>query len=163
MCGIIITNIRTRHDKRDRQIGFVEVEDFTGKGECIFWAEAFKANEKHLQPDAVVMIIGKADSNGEAVKIVADEVVPLASVRERYTRGVMIALNEHDVTDAKIKILRAILERNKGNCTCFFSVYQNNRTVMRRFVTRKFTIAPSVVALNALRAELGETNVRILA
>ncbi len=162
VCGII-TGIRTRHDKRERQIAFVEVEDFTGKGECIFWAEAYKANEKHIQPDGIVMIIGKADTNGEAVKIVADEVIPLSATRQRFARGIMLVLHENDFTEQKLQSLKSILEKNKGNCACFLSVTQNNNQSVRRFVTKKFTVAPSPEALKALRNELGETNVRLIA
>jgi DNA polymerase-3 subunit alpha len=162
VCGII-TSIRKRYDKRERPIAFVELEDFTGKGECIFWAEAYKSNEKYLQPDAIVMVVGKSDTNGEVIKVVADEVCSMNAAREKFTRGVMLSLREDEMTAEKLQKLKSILEKSKGNCQCYLSVLNGSSVNSRRFLARKFTVAPNNDTLKSLRAVLGETNVRIIA
>ncbi|HET7153162.1 MAG TPA: OB-fold nucleic acid binding domain-containing protein, partial [Candidatus Kapabacteria bacterium] len=162
VCGII-TSIRKRYDKRERPIAFIELEDFTGKGECIFWAEAYKNNEKYLQPDSIVMVVGKTDTNGETVKVVADEVCSINAARDKFTRGVMLSLREDEMTAEKLQKLKSVLEKNKGNCQCYLSVLNGSSANSRRFLARKFTVSPTSDALRSLRAVLGETNVRIIA
>jgi len=162
-CGII-TSIRKKYDRRERPIAFIELEDFTGKGECIFWAEAYKANEKYLQQDTIIMVLGKTDVNGEAIKIVADEVMPIASVREKFTRGLVLTLQESEISEEKIARLKAVLEKSKGNCQCYLYVQSHtNGAGSRRFIVRKFNVAPTSEAVRLLRTALGDSNVRIIA
>ena len=84
-CGII-SGIRTKLDRRENQIAFVTIEDFTGKAECIFWSEAYRKFAPMLSDGEMVFVVGKAELNGaDGIKIIADDVIPMSQARARFT------------------------------------------------------------------------------
>jgi len=42
-------------------LAFIGLEDFTGKGECIVFSDPYAKYQPMLQPDAMVMVIGKGE------------------------------------------------------------------------------------------------------
>jgi DNA polymerase-3 subunit alpha len=156
----VVSGIRKRFDKRERPIAFVEIEDFTGKGECIFWSEAYAKHERHLIPDNPIVVVGKIDNNGETVKIVADEVYTMQQARDRFVKGVLLSLRSIDITPEYIASLKTLIEKHKGEVQCYLSVYDGGEA--RRFQMQSLKVSASHDSIDALRRVLGKGNVRLV-
>ncbi len=139
-CGII-TTVKKKIDKRNNTMAFVGIEDFSGKAECIVFSDPYQKYQSLLRPDAMVMVVGRGEVNGEAVKILVNEVYPIEKVREKFTRSIVLSLNLVDLTEATISGLKAAMQEHRGTCPCYFHVHDNHRTKVYRSTT--YTVEPT--------------------
>ncbi len=159
-CGIV-TVVKKKIDKRNNTMAFIGLEDFTGRAECIVFSDAFAKYQNTLQPDCMVMVTGKGEVNGDALKIVVQEVFPLEKVREKFTKSVILSINVNDVRENTIRELRALMEKNSGNCSCYFNVVDSATTKV--FQTRRFSVDPSQAFVEEVQRMLGPKSVRFSA
>ena len=159
-CGIVAA-VKKKIDKRGNTMAFVEIEDFSGKAECIVFSDPFAKYQQFLHPDSMVMVIGKGEANGDALKILVNEVYPMEKVREKFTKSIILSINVSDIQENTIIQLRQLMERNKGNCPCYFNVVQAGTT--KRFHTRRFAVEPSDGFVQEIRKILGPQSIRFSA
>jgi DNA polymerase-3 subunit alpha len=113
-CGII-SSIRTRRDKSNRLIGFVLVEDFIGKVECIFWSDAFAHFESLLVEDQPITIEGKLDLNDTAqLKIVVENAYSFEDTLKKYAKGLIIYLDYLNCSEIDIQKIYNLIIDKKG-------------------------------------------------
>jgi DNA polymerase-3 subunit alpha len=139
-------------------MAFVGLEDFTGKGECIVFSDPFAKYQHLLQPDAMVMVVGKGETNGDLLKILVNEVHPMDRVREKFTKSIILSIDVGEIRENTIVELRQIMEHHKGNCPCYFHVRDAKATTM--FHTRRFAVEPTGAFLEEIRRTLGPHSVR---
>jgi DNA polymerase-3 subunit alpha len=156
-CGVV-AGVKKKIDKRGNTMAFVTLEDFSGKGECIVFSEPFGKYQHLLKPDAMVMVIGKGEVNGDTLKIVVNEVVPMDRVREKFARGVVLSIDADRIEESAIVRLRQILEENRGNVPCYFNVVHQSAASL--FLTRRFTVDPSERFVEQVSGTLGPSSIR---
>ncbi len=157
-CGIV-TSIKKKIDKRGNTMAFVTIEDFTGRAELIVFSDPFAKFHQFLQPDSMVMVMGKGEVNGETLKILANEVFPMEKVREKFTKSIILSINVNDVKENAIVELRSLLEKNKGNCACYFDVVESAKR--KKYQTRKFSVDPTDQFMEEAKRILGPHNVKL--
>jgi hypothetical protein len=106
----------------------------------------------------MVMVVGKGEVNGDALKILVNEVLPIDRVRERFAKGLILSIDVNDIKEATIVRLRQVMEEHKGTCPCYFRVRDAQSTTM--FQTRRYSVQPSVRFLEEVRQMLGPSSVR---
>jgi DNA polymerase-3 subunit alpha len=156
-CGIV-TSVKKKIDKRNNTMAFIGLEDFTGKGECIVFSDPYAKYQAMLQPDAMVMVIGKGEANGDMLKIIVNEVHPMDKVREKFTKGIILSIDLDDIKENTIVRLRQVMEEHRGNCPCYFSVKNAHSTTM--FQTRRFSVDASGMFVEEVRQMLGPHSIR---
>jgi len=77
-----------------------------GSCECVFWSDKFRQFAEVLQPDAVLVFIGKCEINGDNVKIFVDEALTLEQAEKKLTKGYLIRVNPDQVEYDTLKQLR---------------------------------------------------------
>jgi DNA polymerase-3 subunit alpha len=159
-CGIV-SAVKKKIDKRGNTMAFIDIEDFTGKAECIVFSDAFTRFQQILAPDAMVMVRGKGEVNGEMLKILVNEVTPMEKVREKYTKSIVLSINVNNVQETTIVELRALMEKSKGNCPCYFNVVQAGEKKL--YHTKKYTVEPSDTFVGEAERILGPQSVRFSA
>ncbi|MBI5474649.1 MAG: DNA polymerase III subunit alpha [Ignavibacteriae bacterium] len=157
-CGII-SSVKKKIDKRGNTMAFVTMEDFTGRAELIVFSDQYAKFQQLLQPDSMVMIIGKGEVNGDALKVLVNEVYPMEKVREKFTRSIILSINVNDVKENTIVELRSLLEKNKGNCACYFDVVESAKR--KKYQSRKFSVDPTDQFMEEARRILGVQNVKL--
>jgi DNA polymerase-3 subunit alpha len=162
VCGIV-TSVKKKIDKRGNLMAFVTIEDFTGKAECIVFSDPFQRYGKFLTDDAMVMVIGKGETNGEALKIIVNEVVPMEDVRARFTKSILLSLNLDRVDERAVVELRQLMERYRGNCQCYIRVSGGGLPDKSVYWSRNYTVDPSPQLITAMRQLFGASSVRLQA
>jgi DNA polymerase-3 subunit alpha len=120
--GGIITSVKKKIDKKGNMMAFATVEDFTGKGECIIFSDAYKQFHQFLMPDTMVMLSGKAEQHGDALRILVAEVTAIEQARERFARSVVLAIRVDALSEMAVAELRSVADRHKGKSACYFNV-----------------------------------------
>ncbi|MBC8145115.1 MAG: DNA polymerase III subunit alpha, partial [bacterium] len=161
-CGII-TAIRTKLDKRENLIAFAIIEDFTGKAECIFWSDAYKRFGPIVQVGEMVSVTGKAELNGsDGVKIIVDDIIPMTQARTRYTTAIAINVDLDSVGVAEAERTSMLFKQHQGELQCIFRVYDASRELSGRWVSRRFTVAPTRELIDGLADIYGRDNVNLI-
>jgi DNA polymerase-3 subunit alpha len=160
VCGII-AEIKKKIDKRSRTMAFVTIEDFTGKADCIVFADAFQKYAELLQVGSIVMMIGKNDGNEEAIKVIVNEIIGIDDVRKKYAKGVVINLNLDRMQESDVFDLVKLMEHHQGKCQCLLNISGSGLANNSIYLTRKYTVDPSPHFTDAVKKLLGQETVRL--
>ena len=112
-CGVI-TGLTTKIDKRGGTMAFFTLDDFTGSCECLMFASTYERYGKFLKTEAAVLLIGRPESSGDAIKLHIEEVIPIEQTRDLLTKAVKIVVEENGNTEDKLEELKNILEKHPG-------------------------------------------------
>ncbi len=72
-------------------MAFATLQDFSGKGECIIFSDAYRLHQNNLHPEAMIMVVGKAEHAGDALRIIVNEVYPMEQVRQKFTKSITLS------------------------------------------------------------------------
>ena len=159
--GAVVSAVKKKIDKKGNMMAFVTLEDFSGKGECIVFSDAFSKYQPLLDPESLVMVIGKAETSGEALRLIVSEVHPMDKVRERFTKNIVLSFKAEDVQEKAIGELRKVAERYKGKYPCYFNVVLPNEEKPQRLQSMKVEVGLSDQFIAEVEQILGPNSVRI--
>jgi DNA polymerase-3 subunit alpha len=101
MLGGMLAAIKLAHTKnpqpnRPSKYAMFDLEDMQGIMRCILWPEQYVEYGELVQPDAILVVIGVVDKRpgSDEANLIVNELIPLDQLQSRYTRGVMIRLQE---------------------------------------------------------------------
>jgi len=157
----IVTSIKKKIDKKGNMMAFIVLEDFSGKGECIVFSDAYRQYQEFLKPDSMIMVIGGAEQNGDSLRIIAREILPMDKVRARFTKNIIFSFRLAEVGEDTIMSLRQVAERHQGKYPCFFNIIMQNSDEPLHFQATKFNVDLSDEFISEAEAILGPNSMRI--
>lgn len=113
-----------------------------------------------LTEEAMVLVEGKGEVNGDIIKIIADDVNPIESIREKYGKKIFLLLNADEVTDITLGKLRELMEKNKGNCNCYFNVVGKEFRQQQVYISRKYSVNLSTEFIDGIKELLGTNSIK---
>ncbi len=157
-CGVV-TELRTRIDKSGRKMAFFKLDDFSGSCECLMFSKAFQEYEEFISTESTLLVKGRLESSGDAVKLNADEVIPLEEARIKLTKKLLIYLNSSSHDIPTIDSLMNLFELNEGNIPVFLSV--NSEGKKRDFSTDiKVNLTTNLI--KSIQKVLGNNSIRYI-
>jgi DNA polymerase III subunit alpha len=156
----IISAIKKKVDKKGNMMAFLTMEDFTGKGECIVFSDAYKQYQQMLLDDAMVMVIGNAEQTGSSLRVLVKEVVPIEKVRDKFIKHVMLTIDITAVGEQSIPLLREVVQRYQGKYPCYFILTPKQNGEQKIFQSTKFNVNPSDSFIREVENILGGSSVR---
>jgi len=158
LCGLI-TEVKTLLDRKQRPMAFFKVEDFTGSIEGLTFAEAYDKNRAAIQVDQIIMALGRISTReGDAPKLVVEEVIPLEEARKRFTRSLFLSLDPGSADEELLAGLKQTLSEFTGSVPLFLRIKgSDDGDYFLR--SRSITVTPSLALLDRLRAQVGRENV----
>ncbi len=159
--GGIISSIKKKIDKKGNTMAFITIEDFTGKAECVVFSSVFRKNAELLEEENMILVEGKGEVSGDIIKIIVDEILPMDAVREKYAKKIFFLLNADEVTDITLGKLKLLMEKNRGNCSCYFNVVGKEFQSQQVFISRKYTINPSTEFIEGVQEILGRHAIKL--
>ncbi len=123
--GGVVTGLRQLKTRRGDRMAVFMLEDEAGKVETVVYPEAFTKFGGLLTSDAMLLVRGKYERDDESSRLVAAEITPLDSVRERAVREVEITLAGKTLGKDTMRQLVAVLERYPGDRRLAFVVQVN--------------------------------------
>ncbi len=159
--GGIISSIKKKIDKKGNTMAFITIEDFTGKAECVIFSSVYKKNVELLEEEKMILVEGKGEVSGDIIKIIVEEILPMDAVREKYAKKIFFLLNADEVTDETMTKLQALMEKNRGNCNCYFNVMGKEFEKQQIFIARKYSINPTTEFIEGVQDILGKHAIKL--
>ena len=142
-------------------MAFLTIEDFTGKAECVVFSSLYKKKIELMEEEKMVLVEGKGEVSGDIIKIVVEEISPMDAVGEKFAKKIFFLLNADEVTDITLTKLRELMEKNKGNCGCYFNVVGKEFGKQEVFVSRKYNINPTTEFIESVQEILGKHAIKL--
>ncbi len=114
--------------KKGDMMAFVTIEDMHGAVEAIVFARLFAQIRDLLVVDSPLLIQGKIQKDEKSVKILADEVIPIAKAEESWTASVHLNLEISRTDRSTLTDLHTILERYPGSCKAFLHLLDADKS-----------------------------------
>ena len=115
--------VKTIWTKKNDQMAFIELEDYTGTLEVVVFPSVFQACRDLLVEDALVMVEGKVQSNDSGIKVLADSVKELAqSDPSSLKSDIHINLDSTRVKNSMLPGLRDILKKYPGSRAAYVHI-----------------------------------------
>ena len=160
--GVVVSN-RTRRGRRG-PMGFVEVDDKSGRIEANLFGEVYERNRAKLDKHAILVIEGvvQLDEFTRGHKLRAERVMTLGEARERHAGRVVLRVAQKATNGDLIGELKRILGRHRNAAGCGvvvnYSAPGANGTVALGDAWR---VDAADALLDELRRALGENAVAL--
>ncbi|MCC7159067.1 MAG: hypothetical protein IT281_05990, partial [Ignavibacteria bacterium] len=128
MCGII-NDLKIKQSKKGNRFAVFTLEDFTGQGECVVFPKTYEQYREILRADSIVTIIGKAEENGNSIKLIVDEIKPLVktSNTEKINKKLTISIDSGSFDPVKIYEIKSILSAKDGDTSVFIDLKNGHK------------------------------------
>ncbi|OGU54646.1 MAG: DNA polymerase III subunit alpha [Ignavibacteria bacterium RBG_13_36_8] len=158
VCGVI-TELRTRMDKSGNNMAFFKLDDQTGSCECIMFSKTYSEYQKYISEEATILVKGKLESSGDAIKLHAEEVIPLNEAKYKLTKKLALYIDEQLHGEKVIENLKMLFENYEGNTPVFLRVKQNGP--FRDFYLR-YKVKLSDELINRILELLGDDSIHFV-
>jgi DNA polymerase-3 subunit alpha len=153
--GGILTKLNTKMDKKSNMMAFATIEDYTGQLETIIFSDSYEKFKDILTIEKMILVTGRLSTReGEAAKVIVNEVVPLEKLGERFNCQLVIKVDKL-CTDKIIESALSSLEKYSGPVPVILAARENGSEVFIK--SRKYSVNIDFQLLNALKELLGET------
>jgi DNA polymerase-3 subunit alpha len=160
--GIIAACRQLKTRKGDRMAVFT-LEDAVGSVEIVAFPEAYQRARAPIEPGTLALVRGKLERDDETVRIVASEIAPLDSVRERVTREVAIHL-KRPADRGTLETLGEIFSRHRGDRKISFEVETGegpDRIRVKVDVSAQIRVNPSPKLISDIEQVVGAGAVKL--
>ncbi|HUF65309.1 MAG TPA: DNA polymerase III subunit alpha [Gemmatimonadaceae bacterium] len=164
LCAVITGIKRQLSKQTGTEFARLTIEDFSGSGEALVFAERWAGLGPTVTTDVPVLIRGgymRRDQTAENPVFVIESVTGLSDLRA--DGQVLLAIDVGGPVGAAAYLLddvRAVLEEHPGGAPVEFR-YEDTGGAPARFRSRRYSVSIDTTVLNALRALLGEGRVHL--
>jgi DNA polymerase-3 subunit alpha len=160
--GIVAACRQLKTRKGDRMAVFT-LEDAIGGVEIVVFPEAYARAATLIETGTLVLVRGKLERDDETVRILATEIAPLESVRERLAREVNIHLRR-PADRGMLESLGEIFSRHRGDRKVSFEVETGepgSRLRVRVEVSSQIRVRPSPALISEVEQLVGTGSVEL--
>jgi DNA polymerase-3 subunit alpha len=160
--GIVAACRQLKTRKGDRMAVFT-LEDAMGGVEIVVFPEAYQRAAGLIETGTLVLVRGKLERDDETVRILATEIAPLESVRERVAREVSIRLKQ-PADRGMFEALGAIFSRHRGDRRVSFEMELPSGPTpirVRADVSSQIRVRPSPALVAEVEQLVGQGSVEL--
>ena len=120
--GGIVASVRPLKTKKGDRMAVFMLEDIAGSLEVVVFPETFSRYGSLIEIEAMLLVRGKLEKDDESARIIATELQPIAALRERTTREVVIHLQNGKQARTTFEQLAELLDRHRGDRRVFLEL-----------------------------------------
>jgi DNA polymerase-3 subunit alpha len=125
--GGVVSGLRPLKTRKGDRMAVFMLDDIAGSLEVVVFPETFSKHAALIEADAMLLVRGKFEKDDESARIVATELMPIAALRERTTREVVIHLQGAPQGRTTFEQLAELLERHRGDRRVFLELDVSGR------------------------------------
>jgi DNA polymerase III subunit alpha len=113
--GGIVSGLRPLKTKKGDRMAVFMLDDVGGNLEVVVFPETFSKFGSLVESDAMLLVRGKLEKDDESARIVSTELMPIASLKEKTTKEVVIHLTQASQARTTFEALAELLSRHRGD------------------------------------------------
>jgi len=128
--GGVVADLKTKKDKRGQDFAYLTLEDQTGSIEILVWAKVLEKCQAWLSAEGkeqVVVVTGTVEAGvkaedgekGRAVKVKANEILPLAEAFEKKTQALTLKLPRAGLDRETLALLSGAARNFRGSASVY--------------------------------------------
>ena len=155
----LIVNLRVMRNKRGDKMGFITLDDRSGRIEASLFADAFSQAETLLQTDALVVVKGVVshDDFSGGLRFRVNEVYSLEQARTNLASSLQLRL-DYRLPPKQLQQIQQHLQQHRGACLVTID-YSTPGAKALLSLADAWQVAPNDTLIQSLRDLLGEDNV----
>lgn len=135
-----------------------QLEDLDGTVQVVVFTRTYEIIKHKLADDAIVVLRGRVDRQGEEVGLLCDEVDAADDVAAREVHSLVIRIAEEQLTPKVLDQIADVASRSKGGQRLMFEV-DDGQTVHRVRADARFSVTVDDALLDDLATLLGAENI----
>ncbi|WP_071873481.1 DNA polymerase III subunit alpha [Atopomonas hussainii] len=159
IAGLIVAQ-RVMKNKRGDKMGFITLDDRSGRIEASLFSEAFSEASALLKTDTLVVVEGEVsmDDFSGGLRLRAKRVMGLEEARTGLAESLRIQLRKDQLREASLRQLGELLSAHKGQCPVSID-YQGAGAKALLRLGETFKVQPGDSLIQTLRDQFGRDSV----
>ncbi|MEJ5357634.1 MAG: DNA polymerase III subunit alpha [Desulfobacterales bacterium] len=153
--GGLVRQTKTIQTRKGDLMAFVSIEDIHGAVEATVFSRLFATAADLLVEDRAVLVQGQVQREEQAVKIVAESVIPLERAEELLPAHVHLRMDLERTGRERLLAVRALLERHPGASRVFLHLCSSGGAEAVIEVGEKYRLRPGPEVRREFGALLG--------
>ena len=156
----LVVNLRVMKNKKGDKMGFITLDDRSGRIEASLFAEAFNSAQALLQTDALVVVEGEVsnDDFSGGLRLRAKRVMSLEEARTGLADSLRLKVASSVLQGDRLRWLADLCGKHKGACPITVDYSGNDAKALLQF-GEGWRIEPADSLIQALRDQFGKDNV----
>jgi len=156
----LIVNLRVMKNKKGDKMGFITLDDRSGRIEASLFAEAFNSAQALLQTDALVVVEGEVsnDDFSGGLRLRAKRVMSLEEARTGLAESLRVKVAGDALKGDRVRWLADVCGRHRGACPITVEYTSSDARALLQF-GESWRIDPADNLIQALRDQFGRDNV----
>jgi DNA polymerase-3 subunit alpha len=156
----LIVNLRVMKNKKGDKMGFITLDDRSGRIEASLFADAFNAAHALLQTDTLVVVEGEVshDDFSGGLRLRAKRVLSLEEARTGLAESLRMKVDHSALQGDRLRWLAELCGRHRGSCPLTLDYSGSDAKAVLQFGDQ-WRIAPADALIQALRDQFGRDNV----
>src|SRR5690606_23506093 len=156
----LIVNLRVMKNKKGDKMGFITLDDRSGRIEASLFAEAFNTAQALLQTDALVVVEGEVsnDDFSGGLRLRAKRVMSLEEARTGLAESLRVKVASEALKGDRMRWLADVCGRHRGACPITLEYTGSDARALLQF-GESWRIDPADQLIQVLRDQFGRDNV----
>ncbi len=156
----LIVNLRVMKNKKGDKMGFITLDDRSGRIEASLFADAFASNQALLQTDTLVVVEGEVsnDDFSGGLRLRAKRVMSLEEARTGLAESLRLKVSSDALQGHRLRWLADVCGRNRGACPITVEYTGSQARALLQF-GQDWRIDPTDNLIQTLRDQFGRDNV----
>ncbi|AZC16625.1 MULTISPECIES: DNA polymerase III subunit alpha [Pseudomonas] len=159
VAGMIIA-LRVMKNKKGDKMGFITLDDRSGRIEASLFADSFMAAQALLQTDAMVVVEGEVsnDDFSGGLRLRVKRVMSMEDARTNLAESLRLKVHSDALKGDQLRWLGDLLKRHRGACPISMEYSRDDAKTLLQF-GEAWRIDPADSLIQALRDQFGKDNV----
>ncbi|WP_047284119.1 MULTISPECIES: DNA polymerase III subunit alpha [Pseudomonas] len=159
VAGMIIA-LRVMKNKKGDKMGFITLDDRSGRIEASLFADAFHSAQSLLQTDAMVVVEGEVsnDDFSGGLRLRVKRVMSMEDARTNLAESLRLKVHSDALKGDQLRWLGDLFKRHRGACPITMEYTRDDAKALLQF-GENWRIDPADSLIQALRDQFGRDNV----
>jgi len=159
ICGVV-NEFEVKIGSNGAQFATFTVNGLGGMFECTMWAKSYERHISLMEDGAVLYLAGKAELNGDSVKILVESALPIEECIGKFTKRLKITIDPSKLPVDALEKIVDLVSASPGNVELYFEYLQreSGKVFPRLFRSQSFRMGVTRPVIEKLAIIVGEEN-----
>ena len=163
LVGGMINKVRiTVTRKKAEKMAILSLGDLNDFIEVLVFPNAYRKAPELAKEDALVYISGRLNLREEEPKLIAEEIIPIEQVKEKFTKSVLIRITVSTPEANPMPSVKEALKRNKGMIPVFLDLISPEGRKVRMATDKDLYVSACDELIEEVEKVVGIGNVKFL-